>query len=1236
MKNTALIAQAQEIINNATAKSLSQDERQQQAVKLASLMLQSAQASQTTEEKRIQEQLARMMNDSNGKVFTTLLTDQCFRSHNPSRIANQMVYILKKFGVPKYLSWDKRAQLSAFKWLGKPLAPVLIPLTKQMIRKETSTVILPGEKDALNKHMQQRRQEGVRINLNHLGEAILGEEEAQRRLQIYLNDLTDPNVEYVSIKISTIFSQINLLAWEDTIQVLSARLKLLYSAAKNNLYRQPDGKMIPKFVNLDMEEFRDLELTVDVFRRTLDDPEFFKYSAGIVLQSYLPDSYHYQKLLTEWAMERVAKGGAPIKIRIVKGANLAMEQVEAALKGWPQAPYDKKSDVDANYKRMVHYGCEPKHAAAVNIGIASHNLFDIAYALLLRAENGIQSYVTFEMLEGMADHMRRAVQELSHDMLLYCPAAKKEDFQNAVAYLIRRLDENTAPENFLRHLFELSPGTSAWEAQLDLFKRACQNASQVRSASRKTQNRLKSPEKPELCSSFKNEPDTDWSIKSNREWAEKIINSWQCKQIGVIPIVIGGETISTEHQVAIGEDPSYPGKELYRYTLANSDDVNKALETAVKTEKTWSATPIEERSALLAKIAQGMRCSLEQLIGSMIADTGKTIFEADVEISEAIDFAEYYRRVILEFSSLEDVKWQSKGTVLVAPPWNFPCSIPAGGILAALAAGNCVIFKPASEAVLVGWELVQIFWNAGISKEVLQFITCEDEPVGSLLIKDPRISCVVLTGATATAKLFLKMRPGIDLLAETGGKNALIITNLSDRDLAIKDLIHSAFGHAGQKCSACSLAICEAEVYDDPEFRAQLRDAAASLRVGSPWNLATRINPLIHAPNPTLLRGLTSLEEGEEWLLEPKQDQKNPNLWSPGIKLGVKPSSFTYQNELFGPVLGVMRADDLAHAIQLANGTPYGLTSGLHSLDEREHRYWIDRIEAGNCYINRGITGAIVLRQPFGGCKESSFGQGSKAGGPNYIIQLMRSNQLSLPTAFSKEAIELDEIQELEERYPTIQDIGQQIEKNGFSPDQVNAWKKSILSYKSFWKHYFSKKQDASRLLGQDNFFYYVPHKQLTYRLQYEDTTLDIYRVIAGALICGTHLEVSGDPAQIKQLFGKDWLTLPSNITLTSETDEHMIERINKGEIKRIRFLHQPSQEIEKALGNAASNVTVAKVMANGRLELLQYLREVSLSIDYHRYGNLGSRESEKRTPLAMPVDEEAAVRHRPCGPCCC
>lgn len=1200
MERLCYLSQAKQILENAKETVFSKEKRREVAIELAALMLKESRRIQLSPERRQQIVLARMMKDPIGKAFTTSMTDQCFRSTSHARTADQLIFLIQKFGIPKFLSPLKKMQLFFFRYLGRCFAFLAIPHIKRMLRNEMRNVILPGEAHLLSKHIQKRRQDGVHINLNRLGEAILGEGEVNRRINRYLSDLANPEIEYLSIKISTLFSQISLIGREETLSILIARLKSIYRAAKENFYCLPDGKQVPKFVNLDMEEYRDLHLTVDLFKRVLDEDEFFGYFAGIVLQAYLPDAFLIQQELTSWAMKRVDKGGAPIKIRFVKGANLAMEKVEAALKGWPQAPYLSKLETDANYKRMLAYASEIERARAVHIGLGSHNLFDIAYAMLLKAEKGLYNYMTFEMLEGMAGPICRVVQSLEGSVLLYCPVATSNEFQNAVAYLMRRLDENTAQENFLRHAFDMLPGTVDWQNQANLFSLACHQANEVNVMSRRQESRFNPLLPDSYHLPFKNESDTDWTMLENTRWAQTILLEWSKKSIGIIPLVIGAQEVSAGLTLQKKMDPSYPKKELYQYVLANEMEMETALQTAENAMQSWAQYSLEQRLILIDQAAYQLRCHRGDLIGAMVADTAKTLLEADVEVSEAIDFAAYYRRSVEEWHLMEDIQWIPKGTVLVAPPWNFPCSIAAGGILGALSTGNTVIFKPAPEAVLVGWHLVNALWQAGISREVLQFFCCADDPIGTRLIQDPRIALVILTGSTTTAKQFLKLRPGLDLIAETGGKNALIITSMADRDLAIKDLLQSAFGHSGQKCSACSLAILEKEVYDDLHFRQQLRDAAESLSVGLAWNLSTKINPLIHAPEKALLRALTILEEGEEWLLEPRQDLENPNLWSPGIKLGVKVWSFTHQTELFGPLLGLMRADHLEQAIEWANATPYGLTAGIHSLDDREQQFWLEHIIAGNCYINRTITGAIVRRQPFGGCKESSFGKSAKAGGPNYVIQLMRQQVLSLP----KEREPLGKI---------AMKLNQQVRQTDFSKDELESWAASIGSYAFYWNHYFSKLHDPSRVEGQDNFLRYVPVKDLVLRIQENDSFLDLLKTIVAAYTCGVNLEVSLSDQQSALVQGK-WRKCFKDIPMLQivvESEAQLISRIKSRLVKKIRLLSQPSVELELRLAETACHVIQAPILANGRLELLNFLREVSLSIDYHRYGYLGLRENE-------------------------
>ena len=392
---------------------------------------------------------------------------------------------------------------------------------------------------------------------------------------------------------------------------------------------------------------------------------------------------------------------------------------------------------------------------------------------------------------------------------------------------------------------------------------------------RKKQNRQQPVTKYSLDAPFHNEADTDFSLPANREWALSLLEAAKSRTYAPIPNVIGGKEIYEENPSGRGFDPSNPGKELYRYSKANWEQVDQAINIAGSAIDKWNGTSPRQRAEILANVAHKLRENLAYLFSIQLADGGKTIFESDPEISETIDFAEYYARSLLKIHEHKDLRWYPKGVVLVAPPWNFPVSIPCGGILAAIAMGNTVLFKPAPEAVLSGWALVNILWEAGVPKDVVQFINCEDDTVGSELIKDPRVRVVILTGGTSTAQKFLSMRPTLDLAAETGGKNALIITSLADRDLAIKDLLQSAFGHSGQKCSAASLAIVESEVYDDPHFMGTLKAACESLTVGSAWDPASKVVPMVR-PSRSSPQSLHDLRAWRKLARRTKTKSKQP------------------------------------------------------------------------------------------------------------------------------------------------------------------------------------------------------------------------------------------------------------------------------------------------------------------------------------------------------------------------
>lgn len=1185
------------------------------ALALAEKWQNRATAMLTQEEKVIQQRLMRLLDHPTDKAVLTRLIDQSFRSSNNRRVADQVCWLLKKYGPPANFAFSERLLSHLFKVIGKVVPNYAVPKMIEKMREDSGRAIIHGEADELHAHLAKRKAEGVRMNVNHLGEAVLGEKEAMHRLEKYIETLSHPDFEYISVKISTIYSQITSIGIDHSVAILKERLSRLYRTAQNHFFTFPDGRRVPKFVNLDMEEYRDLDITTAAFMQTLDQEEFKNHAAGIVLQAYLPDSHEIQKQLIAWAQARVAAGGSPVKLRIVKGANMEMEQVESSLHNWPLAPYDNKRDVDANYKRMVQYGMRPENIRAVNLGIASHNLFDIAHAYLLAKHYGVTDHFVFEMLEGMADHVRRAVQETTGTVLFYAPVAAREQFINAIGYLVRRLDENTSPENFLRYAPNLKTGTREWNFLREQFIEAFKYRERPRTTPHRTQNRLTETPQEGVGSYYKgeflNESDTDWALAVNREWAKTIRARWK-KNPGdaplEIPIVVAGEEAFEGREIHECFDPSqYADKVMIaRHALANDEDAERAAKTANDDPDGWSKTTLRERHALLSKVAVELRKARGDLIGASMADTGKVITEADVEVSEAIDFAEFYPYSVKTFTELGGIRAGGKGVVLVISPWNFPIAIPCGGIVASLSAGNRVIFKPSSDAVVTAWELCKCFYRAGVSKNVLQFVPCSGSGTGAKLTANPVVDAVILTGGTDTGLKVLKQRPDVLLNAETGGKNATIVTAMSDRDQAMKNVVYSAFGNCGQKCSATSLLILEKEVYEDQAFREQLVDAAASLAVGSAWDFENRMGPMIKPPAGDLLNALTKLEPGESWALEPKNVDGNPYIWSPGIKWGVKPGSYTHNTEFFGPVLAVMCAKDLDEAIAFANMTGYGLTSGVESLDPREQEQWKSKIRAGNLYVNRGTTGAITLRQPFGGMGKSVLGSGMKAGGPDYVSQFMNFEETDLPAVgpigedHALHRLALEWYQKV--KWGQMPEIKEDIEKTV----------RAVKSYLYRFDRDFSGCKDYFHLRGQDNLLRYLPVGAVVVRLHEKDCLFETLARIAAAKIVGCPVKVSiptGFSSPVLEfLRSKEGEKFMCDVPIVVQSDAQLIGTIPK--LARIRYAAPDRVPAEVFQAAAATGFFVSRqpVVMEGRIELLQYLMQQSICDAYHRYGNLGER----------------------------
>ena len=1115
----------------------------ERAEQLAEELLIRARDHDNGDERRRRRRVSRLLDDAASKAFVLELTDEIVRIRDPARAARRLDDLVGTRGVPRFAGPLDRLALRLAGAVARWFPRAVMPAVVARLRREFAGVVLPAEERAFAAHAARRRAQGIRLNVNVLGEAILGDEEAARRLGAIIEQLRRPEVDYVSVKISAVCAQLDVLPFAESLARVAVPVRALYDEA---LRHDP-----PKFVNLDMEEFRDLELTTAVFRTVLDEPPYRALDAGVALQAYLPDSYSAATGLADWAVERRRRGGARIKIRLVKGANLAMEGVDAELHGWPLAPYGDKTAVDANYKCILDALTDPRYAAAVCIGVASHNLFDVAWALVQREAKRAADRVEIEMLEGMANPQALAVRQASGALLLYAPVARRDDFESAIAYLVRRLDENTGPDNFLRALFSLEPGSPAWDDQRDRFRQSVAGRHHVSHRPNRRQDRnderRRFGDRP-----FANEPDTDFALAANRRWIMRALADWAARPVRDVGAVVAGATLATP-LAEIGVDPSHPKEPAYHYVVADVDMVERAVAAAASAHERWVAGGADDRRAVLLRIAEVMAAQRGRTLAAMAHDAGKTIREGDPEVSEAIDYACYYaeRTRPLEALANDGVTFTPYGTVLVASPWNFPYAIPAGGVCAALAAANAVILKPAPETVLTARLLAEQCWEAGVPGDLLQFLPCRDDDVGRRLVTHDGIGAVVLTGAYDTARLFLGWKPAMRLHAETSGKNAIVITAAADIDLAVRDLVRSAFGHAGQKCSAASLAIVEASVYDDPTFLPRVADAVRSMKVGVPTDLTTVVGPLIRPPAGPLVDALVRLDEGESWLVAAQRLDDAGYAWSPGVKIGVRPGSPFHVTECFGPVLGIMRVDDLGQAIAVQNQTPYGLTAGLFSLDEREIAYWCAAVQAGNLYVNRPITGAIVQRQPFGGWKRSAIGPGAKAGGPNYVASLgtWRADQPHDPARFAAAA-------------------------------------------KQVWDEQFRRDTDPTGLRAERNLFGYRPYARgvvVRAAFDVDPAVIESCRVASG--LAATPITVTGAVAGA----GIDVV----------EDDDAFRARLVTVAADKVRVLGYPTGTFcLDVMASGAVHDDIAFV-ADPRVELHRWVREQTISETRHRHGNL-------------------------------
>ncbi len=840
-----------------------------------------------------------------------------------------------------------------------------------------------------------------------LGEAVISEAEADLYQQTCLELMSGldrflrsaPEVPLIdrdqhgpiprvnlSLKLSSLTADFDAIDPDSTIERVGRRLRPILRQAQK----------IGAYVHVDMEQYASRALSYDLFCRMLEEPEFRDWpDVGIVVQAYHADAENELHRLREWVDRR----GTPITIRLVKGAYWDYEVFTARRLGWPEPVFLQKWQSDASFERCARFLIE--HHEQLRPAFGSHNIRSLAHAIAAAEARGLPK-TTYELqtLFGMGDSIQRALVDRGHRVRVYTPYGA---ILPGMAYLVRRLLENTSNESFLK-------ASLAESVKIDELLRDPEEIGAMLTRNVRLKKETVSSSSPVAADSgvlppFRNEPPTDFARAANRDAMRSALAQVRAQLGRSYPLLIGGNEVNNDGHWLDSVDPGQSARIVGRVAAASGDDAAAAVVAARKAFPGWATLPAVERAAILVRAAANMRARRFELAAWEVYECGKPWREADGDIAEAIDFCEFYAREMIRLAEPRHrdasgetnfTQYIPRGVVVVIPPWNFPLAIPTGMTVAALVAGNTVVLKPAEQSPVIAWQLVSVLREAGLPPGVLNYLPGLGEEVGQALVNHPDVNLVAFTGSRDVGLLInrqaAEVKPGQQhlkrVIAELGGKNAILIDDDADLDEAVVGVIQSAFGYAGQKCSACSRVIVLEGIYD--AFLARLVEAARAVKVGPADDPDTLVGPVIDADarRRILDYQATAATEGRVIYHGDAGERADQGYFvGPLIAADVRPTARIAQEEIFGPVLTVLKANDLAEGLRIANGTAYALTGGLYSRSPAH----IDRVRreflVGNLYINRGITGALVDRQPFGGFKLS--GIGTKAGGPDYLLEFM-------------------------------------------------------------------------------------------------------------------------------------------------------------------------------------------------------------------------------------------------------
>jgi RHH-type proline utilization regulon transcriptional repressor/proline dehydrogenase/delta 1-pyrroline-5-carboxylate dehydrogenase len=1170
--------------------------------------------------------LTEVLRDPRGLDFARDFADRVVRPEDDRAAASALDSLSRR--TPALLPWHLRAAISFGGGFG-PLAPKpIMPVARRALRHMVGHLLVDAPPEKLTQALAALRGDGVRLDLTAWGPVVSGPTRAERRVAAVRALVERPDVERVTTTVRELVGPTSPWAFDETSDLAESRLGPLVELAAST----------GTHLTLGVDRHADVDLTIDVFTRLLDRPGLESVTAGIVVQSYVPEALDSLRLITDWARDRVDRGGAPISVRLVKGGSRRDEIVDARLHDWPVVTFEAKHETDASHLRLVEFALRPENAAVARVGLAGHDVFDLAHAVTVARHHGTDHLLDVEMWLGSSPGLAEVVRAELGSIVLLAPVIGPRDFDSAVRHLVGRLDALADPEGFLSSTLDVDH-EAAFAREARRHDRAVATVAELPSVPRRRRDRSGPlDEGPDHVVDFVAEADTDPSLDGNRRWARGVLGRARRSVAGV-------ET--ADAAPVLGVASSGGG--------ALDDGALEAMATrASAAGAAWGGQDPETRAELLDLAGRELALRRSRLVEVSVSESGSTLSEADHEVGAAVDSAHRLAVLTRDLATVDTAEHRPPRLTVVVPDLVTPVASTVEGVLAAFGAGSAVVvLLPPSRRRAVA-VVAEALWAVGVPDSLLALVVADDPEHERALLTHPVVDRVVAHAPLETAVGLRDVRPDLDLAVRTRGVTSIVVTPSADLELAAADVVASVVDHAGRGHGALDLVLAVGSVGHGETFRRLLREAFEAVVVGPADAVATVMGPLASAPTGLELDVLTVLGPGESWLLEPRPLDETGALCSPGVRDGVDPRGAFASSPHGVPVVGLVTVESLAEAVAVQNAESGGDVAGLHSLDVDEIDEWLHTVRAGDLVVGGPTTGARVRRRPTGGWGRRTIGRGLKPGGPNALIG--QGAWRHLPHE-PRPSLRLHDVSEgvtrlVDAARPTL------------SFEQFDSLRTAVESDQRAWESEFGLARDVTGLVVERNVLRYRPHP-VTVRLSSGADPAALVRVVAAGARAGSTLTISSAvplPAGLVHL----WRASSSPVRVRDavvESDEAFVARAAAGALQgtaaeaagpdvldllaeaaggerastdegrvddsrpapspeavaayrglRVRTIGGDPAALARALqGSPDVTIFADEVTEEGRIELLPFVREQSVSLTAHRYGRLDPAVADLR-----------------------